>query len=57
MMLRTLAAIAASALAAAALSVGAALAETHDEPAPNAKKAAHKAAFWCPLHLADEKQR
>jgi hypothetical protein len=55
MMLRAIAAITASVLAAAALSVGAALAETHSEPAPNAKKAANQAAFWCPLHLEAKK--
>jgi hypothetical protein len=56
-MLRAIAAVTASVLAAAALSVGAALAETqprHEVP-QNAKKAAGKAAFWCPLHLEDEK--
>jgi len=56
--LRVFAAVTGSILAAAGLSVGAALAETHNtEPAAqNAKKAANKAAFWCPLHLEDQKR-
>jgi hypothetical protein len=53
--LRVLAAVA-GALCAASLSVGAAMAQSEHAPAQhNAKKAAHKAAFWCPLHEAQKR--